>query len=313
MVNKKRNVGLDLVKGICILLVVLSHAMQFEDLPVPFGEIFSNIFLTSFFCVTGYLSYEKAGCETHLRIKKKFLYLIKPYVLYSFITIIWHAVTVLGFNCTEVSETFFGTKLLYRDFFCFISGIGIGTLWFLPVLFISFVISEIIICLAKRMQREWQFFFLLAMIAIFLATSEIVSTVTITESGMAFKLFSVYIHTLHRIIYGTAYMLIGGLMFVLLNHCGNRTVTCDLMVAICLLFGVTIMHLIEINVLTQCLQVISFFFICISLLNRIAKKTKIITSFVYCGENSLRIMFYHYNILWPIEKMTMKSVCGGVL
>jgi hypothetical protein len=39
---------------------------------------------------------------------------------------------------------FTGWELIYRDLFCMVSGIGIGTLWFLPVLFVCYAVLTII-------------------------------------------------------------------------------------------------------------------------------------------------------------------------
>ncbi len=56
--------------------------------------------------------------------------------------IVWHIIICVGFNNTVVSDMFTGWELIYRDLFCMVS--GIGTLWFLPVLFVCYAVLTII-------------------------------------------------------------------------------------------------------------------------------------------------------------------------
>ena len=83
-----------------------------------------------------------AGIEILFRLV--LISLIVPYLVYSLFTIVWHIIICVGFNNTVVSDMFTGWELIYRDLFCMVSGFGIGTLWFLPVLFVCYAVLTII-------------------------------------------------------------------------------------------------------------------------------------------------------------------------
>ena len=55
---KTRNYRIDVIKGICILLVVLCHTVLFENLPTVLARIANGVFLNLFFMVSGYLAWK---------------------------------------------------------------------------------------------------------------------------------------------------------------------------------------------------------------------------------------------------------------
>ena len=56
--KNRRIIGLDFVKGICIILVVLDHSVIFDSFPVFVGNILRAVFLNGFFAVSGFVLYQ---------------------------------------------------------------------------------------------------------------------------------------------------------------------------------------------------------------------------------------------------------------
>ena len=109
-----------------------------------------------------------AGIEILFRLV--LISLIVPYLVYSLLTIVWHIIICVGFNNTVVSDMFTGWELIYRDLFCMVSGIGIGTLWFLPVLFVCYAVLTIIAGTinAGHMQKYRYIYLIIAFILLVL-------------------------------------------------------------------------------------------------------------------------------------------------
>ena len=87
----------------------------------------------------------KENVPVKAHVKKRFFSLLRPYLFFSVLAIAWHAFLWYGFQCTEVSTVYLGKDLLLRDVAVTVGGMGIGTLWFLPVLFVVDAMLVIVI------------------------------------------------------------------------------------------------------------------------------------------------------------------------
>lgn len=125
MSKQNRIDELDIMKGIAILAVMHVHIAPDFRLVIP-GITFH---LSTFFCVTGILLYRKEVKSLKVEIKSKAISLLIPYILLSIIYIIVWGIYWLLFNQEEAA------KLIVKSFYLAFSGMGIGTLWFLPTLF----------------------------------------------------------------------------------------------------------------------------------------------------------------------------------
>ncbi len=115
---------IDIAKGICIFLVIISH---FDLCPPSFRNFFLPFFLTGFFLLSGYV-YKKPKCFKKLMLIKTKTILI-PWLFFSVIDII--QLTLFGNENISFLQRI-GYALLQ------IKGLN-ETLWFLPCLFISFI------------------------------------------------------------------------------------------------------------------------------------------------------------------------------
>lgn len=312
--SSQRNYGLDFLKGICILLVVLAHAVSFTRFPDMLHAYISGIFLNVFFVVSGYLLYttkKLSKTDIKVKIKRKFISLIIPYLIFSILTIFWHIIICVVLGNTEVSAEYFGWNLIARDIFCMVSGIGIGTLWFLPVLFVSYSFLLIISAVMIDKNNKFKFIFLGLLFILFATFSQIICNLNFSGNGLIETMISKYINTIYRILYGTAYSILGYLIHIIYDNVKNRIC---LTIATSSVFFSIIAYIVKCEVCFQCASCLSLSLICIIAFGSKFKNEliKIFKPIIFCGQNSLAIMIYHYLFLLPIEKTLIKSLCSGL-
>lgn len=120
---------LDTLKGIAILCIVLLH---FEDgvFPKYINTIIGFFMITAFYVSTGIIYAVKSESpDIRSLVVKRFNQLIKPYIWFSILILLFDLILWLF---REQSTTF-----ILKEFFYTITLRGIGTLWFLPVLYIA--------------------------------------------------------------------------------------------------------------------------------------------------------------------------------
>lgn len=126
---KERLNYLDILKGIAILCIVLLH---YEDgiFPECINIIIGSFMITAFYVNTGILYAIKSEKPTLRKLAtKRFKGLIKPYIWFSILILLFDSILWLF---KEQSTLF-----LLKELFYTITLRGIGTLWFLPVLYIA--------------------------------------------------------------------------------------------------------------------------------------------------------------------------------
>ncbi len=124
--SEKRIIWVDVVKYICILMVMLSHL----EVKTALWQVFySPFFLSAFLFVSGYVYIpEKKGFKKFLY--KKFRQLFIPWLIFSLFNIFLSQ--ILSFNAHR--ELF--TELMWN--FLQIRGQGDGV-WFVAALFVAFI------------------------------------------------------------------------------------------------------------------------------------------------------------------------------
>ncbi|NLG05003.1 MAG: acyltransferase family protein [Clostridia bacterium] len=150
---------LDQAKGIGIMLVVLAHLSNRLYVGNDLLAIWINSFhLPIFFIVSGYLFFLKGDAKRPFAelLKHKAAGLLYPYLAFSgvyiMIDLIYLSVTTHELPLKPA------VSVLFRVF----SGWGIGTLWFLPVLFLC----ELLFWIMKRPNSKWIVFILLLCCAV---------------------------------------------------------------------------------------------------------------------------------------------------
>lgn len=144
----KRRDDLDGAKGISIALVVLGHILNRVIPSDHFMSTWINLFhLPMFFIVSGYLFGLKNIHKLMLGgyINKRVRTLLYPYLtfslLYAVVYLVFIGIRMRGIPIYEAAT------LAVRIVF----GWGIGTLWFLPALFLA----EFMLWIMMRFQRPW--------------------------------------------------------------------------------------------------------------------------------------------------------------
>lgn len=138
---EKRIKYIDIVKGIGMLLVINSHLPNGSSL-VTRGVSFN---VAAFFAAAGALYQIKSSKKQvtfYTNVKKKARALLWPYFILSLVYITFYGVVNLILKQDPL------VKFLARTFDT-IAFLGIGTLWFLPILFLAEIIFELLIKMKK--------------------------------------------------------------------------------------------------------------------------------------------------------------------
>ncbi len=289
---EERDACLDFIKGVCIVLVVLCHSEVFDDLPDIFRILNEAFFLRGFFMVSGWIAYSKfEGRKTQSTgITRKFKRLIIPYISFSVLAIVWHIIICVYFKNTYVSDNYIGWDVIFRDLFCFFSGLGIGTLWFLPILFVSYVVVLFII---RHGPRHMMY----GMLIIFLAISLRVSDINVEPISLTAKIISEYLNTIYRLFDGITYTLLGWIIHYKWGFIwSNRRLFVLASVVVSVLTAVLYVPRYLVIVLCTGLFILLRSFASVTCI----KKLHIV---YWLGRNSLAIMIMHYIFLLPVERV----------
>ena len=129
--EQSREIALDILRGIAILIVVLGHAIQASLLEGESSFIWSELILNFqmplLFCISGYSAgFSFSSNDTKKFIVKKIKRLLIPYV-------VWESVHYLVVCIVPSDYKVFGGISFIKEFF-------ISDFWFLRVLFIYYVV-----------------------------------------------------------------------------------------------------------------------------------------------------------------------------
>ena len=131
---KQRNISFDIMKGICIILVIVDHCGG-TALYVGDGKMWSmleHLFLAVFFFVSGYF-YKDYSCFVELVVKKANK-LVFPFLLFSIITVLTNLLFEdIRISFVEIMKHIIGVMFVWPNY-----------LWFLKTLFLSIVIFYVI-------------------------------------------------------------------------------------------------------------------------------------------------------------------------
>lgn len=141
--NMHYNMGIDLAKGILIILVVIGHSLE------DYNIIKLSIYLfhmPAFFIISGYLI--KKVEFNYIYIKKKIMRLIIPYFFYAGITILF----TRKFTLISIAKYIWGGQKVE------------GVFWFSTCLFVSMIVfQKVLNCWEKSAVQK--FLFLLMVLA----------------------------------------------------------------------------------------------------------------------------------------------------
>lgn len=133
--NSERIEWIDEVKGLCMLLIIISHSVSFQGC-----EFFYSAYILPFFFVSGFTSK-----FPNINLLKRSRRLLIPYFFYSLVYLLIYTIKDrnvwdLVRNCIGV---LYARSWIFRDVTYFENIRFDIALWFLPTMFISYVILKL--------------------------------------------------------------------------------------------------------------------------------------------------------------------------
>jgi fucose 4-O-acetylase-like acetyltransferase len=139
-----RDIQLDALRGLAIILVVMGHVLAFSDVQhyqnKPLFNIIYYFHMPLFFFISGFLVNGHFQSPTVFWVKKKFMGLVVPYLLFSFM----YFFIFRGFSLSSLT-----LDNLLRAVFSYVNS---NSAWFLPVLFETLVVLAIVINAEKKLK-----------------------------------------------------------------------------------------------------------------------------------------------------------------
>lgn len=163
----------DIGRGICIILMVVCHFSNYQQIWFSFNGFTGKFFLVYFFFVAGLFFNHKIPLGEF--VKKNAKKIIVPYV---FVVLL-----ILGFKCiqksTDIPTAAISAIFSYSNVIAFgnISTIGIGPIWFLPAFFVSTTLYKLI------ENRKFRFFYVVVLIAFALISKQYFTLPFAFQSG----------------------------------------------------------------------------------------------------------------------------------
>lgn len=302
---KERIRYIDAFKGLCILLICLNHFNI--ELPWWFYMTTGTFRLTGFFFVTGFiLSLKDRQWDLKQTFKKRVRQLGIPYLWFSLlllvVTILWVAIGHL--DAERIPIELFKTLCLR----------GIGTLWFLPVLFFS----ELVFCFVMSKRGVMRYATLIFCIGMSLLAVHAYNLFTDTMQPTALDhtkdtLMLPYVHAFRYWLTIFLGFWGGKLMVSILS--GPRWRKCRMSATI---FSITLLAVgFTLNYLVSACEPIVWVSVLTSivsmgvlLLFHSIEGSAITRFFAFWGVNSLILMCTHYTITLELCKIIDHSIFG---
>lgn len=288
---KKRFGYIDATKGVAILCITFLH---FEQGVIPgwFNTWIGMFMISAFYVTSGWVTgINDKSITTKELFKKRIRQLGVPYL--------WFSLLIILFDALWVALGLMDGNILLRDIYKTFVLRGIGTLWFLPVLFIG----EYIFTLIKNSKKRWMW------VIVGLATTLLVNHIynsfwlPIRDNCELYKIIDAPMQPIVRGLYAWPIIAIG---FLLGKRWGKSIIVMNkvkLLLISALLFAISFILIIKppfniyyINeLLSNTLPAIAFMCLFTVFGNNIIGKF-----FTYWGVNSLILMCTHFSIIQVI-------------
>lgn len=149
-IKRDINIGVQILRVIYCFLVVIVHFGSGEIYTFSFKYI--DFYVTSFFLMAFYFSYNTFSSRYIVKIKERFLRLIYPYIL-------WPVIVYVRQNFQMVKsgnfKFFFNTYIAKRFYYQFLLGNNIhGIMWFL----FQLIISSLFVCIIIFMFKDYHLY-----------------------------------------------------------------------------------------------------------------------------------------------------------
>lgn len=161
----ERNVLLDVLKGFAIFLVVMGHAIQYNQVDFDTNPLFRFIYsfhMPLFMFVSGFVSYKSFdGSKT--KLLKRFNALIIPFWVWFFISFLFYSLYRLTGNSFVIYN--FESGLL-NGIIEVLKSPDNKSLWFLWILFLNYLVLFISMKFSKRLEEVFMLAGLIVLYAI---------------------------------------------------------------------------------------------------------------------------------------------------
>lgn len=290
----KRRVGIDYLRGVCILIVVFVHTVTFLGMPLRLTMFMEGIFLNGFYIISGYI-YSSKTYEISIgqQIKRKIIHLGGLYIVLSILGIALQMLMSFFDKYHYISVHYSGWGLLGKNIVMALTLNGVGPLWFLPIL----CIANIFIIIVQKASDKCKYIIMCISIVLGTVAHEVIG---IYMSSVKGNIASQLMLLADRIIVGIIFVSLGyiiGQLLKMYNYSIAQLLVSIVLMAITMALALWFKlpaHYIFSTLLVLLVAV---------LIDRINVHKIIRTIFKplsYMGENSMYIMFVHYFIWAPI-------------
>lgn len=297
MINKQRDLTIDIVKAICIIFMVAGHTTA------PFGQFYGLFHMACFFMVSGYF-FKESKVSDLTRLKSYFFNKIKklwlPYFLFVSCCVLLHNIFIKLNIYTDNEEIltlgllnktreywscrFIIYKLVLAFFLLAQEGLS-GPFWFVAVLFyIEMIYAIIYFILLKLLSKSSPVIYLNSIIS--LLFFYIGLKVSSDNIGKALCYYSLYhtgsiLNIVHKKMNTKQVLIIGLISFLILLDLINMNI------------GINLAAKTIPNFLFLLLSSISGFFFCYSISCILKKIFFLRTCLSYIGQHTLEIVAFH--------------------
>lgn len=285
---------IDVLRGIGIISIVIGHAswiITIGNLEIPIGPFVYLYHLAIFFFCSGYL-YKNNGKDIWSFIAKKLKGLYKPFIIYSILYIILRNVFIkIGILAGEEYQK--------ADFLIAITnsltfnsvGELLGAFWFLPVLFFTLCIFDLICRFNMYLKKKS--IYIIFYVLICLGVGLVGLIVTEKHYGLLYNMQIVYL-MLPIVALGKAYRIYRYKMNWLIGIPG--LVISFITLVIVLKLNIGVVNLSEYQIINKYLfypVTICGVYFCLCLGKILSYSYKIERLMTYIGKNSFHIMALH--------------------
>lgn len=297
----KRNVGIDYLRGICILIVVFVHTITFLYVPDKAAMFFEGLFLNGFYIVSGYFYSVKGDNDRALtQIKNRALTLLRPYLFLCLIGTVFQLALTSFDKHGFTSFHYTGMKLVLKNLVMIVTLNGVGPLWFLPMLFIG----NVVIILLAKINSKVKNIIIILVIVLGLIAHEIITVRMDSFKGTAANQI---MNFADRLSLAIAFVCLGYVIERILRgyKLSNLKYALGAIIslALCILF---IYNKWPIHYVFTTM----FMFLLAILIGRLNIPSIIRNIFMpleYCGKNTIYIMAIHYFIWAPLGFVFVKK------
>ena len=287
--DKRRNIQMDIIRGIGMILIVLAHTGS------PFDHFVYLFHLALFFMLSGYFfKVDNVKDNNSLKnfILKKIKRLYLPYIIANIICILLNNIFIKNNLYSAISHNYFTIKdFTYQIIMTLLFSNTtemVGATWFLPILFSITIVYGIIESLLNKFTKKSNLIQLFISIVFFYIGKFLISNeievlfigvqfftcYILFDIGRKFKLLKLELNKIIKCIL----LILSFVMLLILNKIGTIELSLNIYTRFRFFIAVSVLGWIFI-------YEISYFISKINVLNRI---------FEYIGKNTMPIVILHF-------------------